>query len=147
METCQILRGEIVIFRIGIVHQDREFLVNQEKFYSSIPFDSDHKSDNFKENVYSMLFRTVPKTGDELSILGFGFMRLPLKKEAGLMKNVRSGNCGMPSTRELIMSIQLPHTILAKVRKYLHGHLQTDTGKKSGLRQNSRHGRSIRRRT
>lgn len=27
-----------------------------------------------------MLYRTVPKTGDELSILGFGYMRLPLKK-------------------------------------------------------------------
>jgi predicted aldo/keto reductase-like oxidoreductase len=26
-----------------------------------------------------MLFRTVPKTGDSLSILGYGFMRLPLK--------------------------------------------------------------------
>jgi len=27
-----------------------------------------------------MLYRTVPKNGDELSILGFGYMRLPLKK-------------------------------------------------------------------
>jgi uncharacterized protein len=27
-----------------------------------------------------MLYRKVPKTGDELSILGFGFMRLPAKK-------------------------------------------------------------------
>ncbi len=27
-----------------------------------------------------MLYRTVPKTGDELSILGFGYMRLPKKK-------------------------------------------------------------------
>ncbi len=31
-----------------------------------------------------MLIRTVPKTGDELSILGFGFMRLPLKKSGGI---------------------------------------------------------------
>ena len=29
-----------------------------------------------------MLYRTVPKTGDKLSVLGFGYMRLP-KKEAG----------------------------------------------------------------
>ena len=28
-----------------------------------------------------MLYRTVPKNGDELSILGFGCMRLPLNKE------------------------------------------------------------------
>jgi len=28
-----------------------------------------------------MLYRTVPKNGDELSILGFGCMRLPLTKE------------------------------------------------------------------
>jgi len=42
-----------------------------------------------------MLFRKVPKTGDELSVLGFGYMRLPQKKEAGLMKNVRSGSCDM----------------------------------------------------
>ena len=26
-----------------------------------------------------MLYRTVPKTGDKLSILGFGCMRLPAK--------------------------------------------------------------------
>ena len=26
-----------------------------------------------------MLYRKVPKTGDELSILGFGYMRLPGK--------------------------------------------------------------------
>ena len=31
-----------------------------------------------------MLFRTVPKTGDSLSILGFGFMRLPLKNGGGI---------------------------------------------------------------
>ncbi len=31
-----------------------------------------------------MLYRTVPRTGDELSILGFGFMRLPLKKGGGI---------------------------------------------------------------
>jgi hypothetical protein len=28
----------------------------------------------------TLLYRIVPKTGDELSILGFGYMRLPLKK-------------------------------------------------------------------
>ena len=27
-----------------------------------------------------MLYRKVPKTGEELSVLGFGYMRLPLKK-------------------------------------------------------------------
>jgi len=26
-----------------------------------------------------MLYRKMPKTGDELSILGFGYMRLPVK--------------------------------------------------------------------
>jgi hypothetical protein len=31
-----------------------------------------------------MLFRKVPKTGDELSILGFGYMRLPTKKGGGI---------------------------------------------------------------
>jgi predicted aldo/keto reductase-like oxidoreductase len=31
-----------------------------------------------------MLHRKVPKTGDELSILGFGYMRLPLKKGGGI---------------------------------------------------------------
>ncbi len=31
-----------------------------------------------------MLYRKVPKTGDELSILGFGYMRLPLKKGGGI---------------------------------------------------------------
>jgi hypothetical protein len=31
-----------------------------------------------------MLYRTVPKTGDNLSILGFGCMRLPLKKGGGI---------------------------------------------------------------
>jgi len=31
-----------------------------------------------------MLYRTVPKTGDELSILGFGCMRLPRKKGGGI---------------------------------------------------------------
>jgi uncharacterized protein len=31
-----------------------------------------------------MLYRKVPKTGDELSILGFGFMRLPQKKGVGI---------------------------------------------------------------
>ena len=31
-----------------------------------------------------MLFRTVPKSGDELSILGFGYMRLPTKKGGGI---------------------------------------------------------------
>jgi uncharacterized protein len=31
-----------------------------------------------------MLYRKVPKTGDELSILGFGYMRLPLKKSGGI---------------------------------------------------------------
>lgn len=30
-----------------------------------------------------MLFRTVPKTGDRLSILGFGYMRLPAKSGGG----------------------------------------------------------------
>ena len=34
-----------------------------------------------------MLYRTVPNTGDELSILGFGCMRLPGKKGAGLTRN------------------------------------------------------------
>ncbi len=33
----------------------------------------------YEEN--NMLYRTVPKNGDELSILGFGCMRLPLTKE------------------------------------------------------------------
>jgi len=31
-----------------------------------------------------MLFRKVPKTGDELSVLGFGYMRLPPKKGGGI---------------------------------------------------------------
>jgi len=31
-----------------------------------------------------MLFRKVPKTGDELSILGFGYMRLPTKSGGGI---------------------------------------------------------------
>jgi len=31
-----------------------------------------------------MLYRKVPKTGDELSVLGFGYMRLPLKKGGGI---------------------------------------------------------------
>jgi hypothetical protein len=31
-----------------------------------------------------MFFRKVPKTGDKLSILGFGYMRLPLKKGGGI---------------------------------------------------------------
>jgi|WetSurMetagenome_2_1015567.scaffolds.fasta_scaffold01310_8 uncharacterized protein len=31
-----------------------------------------------------MLFRKVPKTGEELSVLGFGFMRLPAKKGGGI---------------------------------------------------------------
>ena len=31
-----------------------------------------------------MLFRKVPKTGDELSILGFGYMRLPVKSGGGI---------------------------------------------------------------
>lgn len=31
-----------------------------------------------------MLYRNVPKTGDRLSILGFGYMRLPVKKEGGI---------------------------------------------------------------
>jgi predicted aldo/keto reductase-like oxidoreductase len=31
-----------------------------------------------------MLYRTVPKTGDNLSILGFGYMRLPAKKGGGI---------------------------------------------------------------
>jgi len=31
-----------------------------------------------------MLYRTVPKTGDKLSILGFGYMRLPQKKGGGI---------------------------------------------------------------
>jgi predicted aldo/keto reductase-like oxidoreductase len=31
-----------------------------------------------------MLFRNVPKTGDKLSILGFGYMRLPTKKGGGI---------------------------------------------------------------
>jgi hypothetical protein len=31
-----------------------------------------------------MLYRNVPKTGDKLSILGFGYMRLPLKKGGGI---------------------------------------------------------------
>ena len=37
-----------------------------------------------QKNVTLMLFRTVPKTGDELSILGFGYMRLPTKKGGGI---------------------------------------------------------------
>ena len=28
-----------------------------------------------------MLYRTVPKNGDELSILGFGCMRLPVRED------------------------------------------------------------------
>jgi len=32
----------------------------------------------------AMLFRQVPKTGDELSILGFGCMRLPMTKEGAI---------------------------------------------------------------
>ncbi|MCK9591081.1 MAG: aldo/keto reductase [Methanoregula sp.] len=31
-----------------------------------------------------MLYRKIPKTGDELSILGFGYMRLPQKKRGGI---------------------------------------------------------------
>jgi predicted aldo/keto reductase-like oxidoreductase len=31
-----------------------------------------------------MLYRTVPKTGDKLSVLGFGYMRLPQKKSGGI---------------------------------------------------------------
>lgn len=31
-----------------------------------------------------MLYRKVPKTGDKLSVLGFGFMRLPAKKGGGI---------------------------------------------------------------
>lgn len=31
-----------------------------------------------------MLYRKVPKTGDELSVLGFGCMRLPMKKNGGI---------------------------------------------------------------
>ena len=31
-----------------------------------------------------MLYRTVPKTGDKLSILGFGYMRLPQKQGGGI---------------------------------------------------------------
>ena len=31
-----------------------------------------------------MLYRNVPKTGDTLSILGFGYMRLPAKKGGGI---------------------------------------------------------------
>jgi hypothetical protein len=31
-----------------------------------------------------MLYRKVPKTGDQLSILGFGYMRLPTKKGGGI---------------------------------------------------------------
>jgi len=34
--------------------------------------------------VSPILYRKVPKTGDELSILGFGCMRLPLKKGGGI---------------------------------------------------------------
>ncbi|HXX54865.1 MAG TPA: aldo/keto reductase, partial [Methanoregula sp.] len=31
-----------------------------------------------------MLYRTVPKTGGKLSILGFGFMRLPQRRSGGI---------------------------------------------------------------
>jgi len=38
------------------------------------------KGDNLKQKVMEMLYRKIPENGDELSILGFGCMRLPLKE-------------------------------------------------------------------
>jgi uncharacterized protein len=37
-----------------------------------------------KRRCLFMLYRKVPKTGDQLSILGFGYMRLPTKKGGGI---------------------------------------------------------------
>jgi predicted aldo/keto reductase-like oxidoreductase len=55
---------------------------NQEHCISCLK--TDHKSVIFKKIISRMLFRKVPKTGDELSILGFGYMRLPTKKGGGI---------------------------------------------------------------
>ncbi len=39
---------------------------------------------SFPGDGFRMLYRNVPKTGDTLSILGFGYMRLPAKKGGGI---------------------------------------------------------------
>jgi len=38
----------------------------------------------FENQVNNLLYRTVPKTGDKVSILGFGCMRLPLKEDGSI---------------------------------------------------------------
>ena len=77
-----------------------------------------------------MLFRKVPKTGDELSILGFGYMRLPTKKGGGIDEEraIRQVRYAIDHGVNYVDTAR--HIILAEARRYLHGHLPAVTVKK-----------------
>jgi predicted aldo/keto reductase-like oxidoreductase len=67
-----------------------------------------------------MLYRTVPKNGDELSILGFGCMRLPLTKERQIdepraIRQIRVGRALSDSYRERVkIATKLPSWMIKK---------------------------------
>lgn len=47
-----------------------------------------------------MLYRKMPKNGDELSILGFGCMRLPMKEDGSIDEDRATSRYVMQSTTE-----------------------------------------------
>ena len=80
--------------------------------------------------VISMLYRNNPKTGEKLSILGFGCMRLPMKEDGSIdedraKKQVR---CAIDQGVNYVDTAW--PTIWERVNLLLVGLLLTDIGKR-----------------
>ena len=77
-----------------------------------------------------MLYRKVPKTGQELSILGFGFMRLPQKIGGGIDEERAIRQLRHAIDNGVNYVDTAPSTISAGASRSLPGRLKTGTGKK-----------------
>ena len=84
-----------------------------------------------------MLYRTVPKTGDKLSILGFGCMRLPSTRTGGVDEARAIRQIRTRSMAVSIISTQRLSITSGRASRCWAGRLPAATGKESGLPRNS----------
>ena len=89
-----------------------------------------------------MLYRKVPKTGDELSVLGFGCMRLPTKRGGGIDEGRAIRQVRYTVDHGVNFVVTAPAYHLGRSESVL-SRAQMDTVKRCVSRQNFRHGLSV----